>query len=48
NKIIEAIKTQNITHEKQVTACLKAGGNCGSCLPEIRGLIKACQQEVEV
>ncbi|WP_411911363.1 hypothetical protein, partial [Acinetobacter baumannii] len=22
--------------------------NCGSCLPEIRGLIKACQQEVEV
>jgi assimilatory nitrate reductase catalytic subunit len=48
NKIIDAIKTQNITHEKQVTACLKAGGNCGSCLPEIRGLIKACQQEVEV
>ncbi len=45
NKIIDAIKTQNITHEKQVTACLKAGGNCGSCLPEIRGLIKACQLE---
>ncbi|WP_265936314.1 MULTISPECIES: hypothetical protein [Acinetobacter] len=21
------------------------GGNCGSCLPEIRGLIKACQAE---
>ncbi|MFW1689531.1 molybdopterin-dependent oxidoreductase [Acinetobacter ursingii] len=48
NKIIEAIKTQNITHEKQVTACLKAGGNCGSCLPEIRGLIKSCQQEAEI
>lgn len=47
NKIIETIKTQNITHEKQVTACLKAGGNCGSCLPEIRGLIKACQQEID-
>ena len=47
NKIIEAIKTQNITHEKQVTACLKAGGNCGSCLPEIRGLIKTCQLEAE-
>ncbi|WP_445116304.1 molybdopterin-dependent oxidoreductase [Acinetobacter sp. WZC-1] len=45
NRIIEAIKTQNISHEKQVTACLKAGGNCGSCLPEIRGLIKACQTE---
>ena len=36
-----------ITHEKQVTACLKAGGNCGSCLPEIRGLIKTCQLEAE-
>ncbi|QIO09013.1 nitrate reductase [Acinetobacter lanii] len=44
-KIMETIKTQNITHEKQVTTCLKAGGNCGSCLPEIRGLIKACQME---
>ena len=38
-------KSKNITDEKQVTACLKAGGNCGSCLPEIRGLIKACQME---
>ncbi len=45
NRIIETIKEQNISHEKQVTACLKAGGNCGSCLPEIRGLIKACQME---
>lgn len=45
NRIIEAIKTQNMNDEKQVTACLKAGGNCGSCLPEIRGLIKVCQAE---
>ena len=45
NRIIETIKEKNITNEKQVTACLKAGGNCGSCLPEIRGLIKACQAE---
>ena len=45
NRIIETIKEKNITNEKQVTACLKAGGNCGSCLPEIRGLIKACQME---
>ena len=45
NRIIETIKSKNITDEKQVTACLKAGGNCGSCLPEIRGLIKACQTE---
>jgi assimilatory nitrate reductase catalytic subunit len=45
NRIIQTIKEKNITDEKQVTACLKAGGNCGSCLPEIRGLIKACQTE---
>ncbi|MGE8541770.1 MAG: molybdopterin-dependent oxidoreductase [Acinetobacter sp.] len=45
NRIIATIKEKNISHEKQVTACLKAGGNCGSCLPEIRGLIKACQTE---
>lgn len=45
NRIINTIKEQKISHEKQVTACLKAGGNCGSCLPEIRGLIKACQAE---
>lgn len=45
NIIIQTIKEQNIHNEKQVTACLKAGGNCGSCLPEIRGLIKACQAE---
>ena len=45
NTIIETIKEKNISHEKQVTACLKAGGNCGSCLAEIRGLIKACQTE---
>ena len=45
NRIIETIKEKNITNEKQVTMCLKAGGNCGSCLPEIRGLIKACQLE---
>lgn len=41
-RIVDLIKTQNISDEKQVTACLKAGGNCGSCLPEIRGLIKQC------
>ena len=46
NRIVEAIQSQQLTDEKQVTACLKAGGNCGSCLPEIRGLIKACQLEV--
>ncbi|SDC09744.1 nitrate reductase [Acinetobacter boissieri] len=44
-RIIDTIQAKKITDEKEVTACLRAGGNCGSCLPEIRGLIKACQQE---
>lgn len=44
-RIIDTIKQNKLSHEKQVTACLKAGGNCGSCLAEIRGLIKACQAE---
>ena len=48
NRMIETIKAKNITDEKQVTACLKAGGNCGSCLPEIRGLIKICQMEAQL
>ena len=48
NRMIETIKAKNITDEKQVTACLKAGGNCGSCLPEIRGLIKICQMEARL
>lgn len=42
-RLIETIQTQQLTDEKQVTACLKAGGNCGSCLPEIRALLKRCQ-----
>lgn len=45
NRIIQCIQDNNIQHEKQVTACLKAGGNCGSCLPEIRGLIKKYHTE---
>ena len=43
HRIVDAIKLHQWTDEKQVTACLKAGGNCGSCLPEIRGLIRQCQ-----
>ena len=45
NRIVATIKEKKLSHEKQVTACLKAGGNCGSCLAEIRGLIKSCQTE---
>ncbi|WP_020648626.1 nitrate reductase [Solimonas variicoloris] len=42
NTILKAIREQGLSTPRQVTACLKAGGNCGSCLPEIRGLLAEC------
>ena len=39
NVIAKAIREQKLANTTQVTACLKAGGNCGSCLPEIRVLL---------
>ncbi|WP_179589767.1 molybdopterin-dependent oxidoreductase [Pigmentiphaga litoralis] len=34
-----AIVEGGLTTPAQVTACVKAGGNCGSCVPEIKKLI---------
>ncbi|MFT4047630.1 MAG: molybdopterin-dependent oxidoreductase [Solimonas sp.] len=42
NTIVKAIREKDLKTPKEVTACLKAGGNCGSCVPEIRGLIAEC------
>jgi assimilatory nitrate reductase catalytic subunit len=43
-KTIEiAIREQGCKDASQVTACTKAGGNCGSCLPEIRALLAETQ-----
>ena len=39
NTICAAIKEHGLTDVAGVTACVKAGGNCGSCVPEIRQLI---------
>ncbi|MGS0743246.1 molybdopterin-dependent oxidoreductase [Glaciimonas sp. GG7] len=39
NTICNAIRAQGLTTVPQVTACLKAGGNCGSCVPEIKKLL---------
>jgi assimilatory nitrate reductase catalytic subunit len=39
-KTIEiAIRAHGLKDAAQVTACVKAGGNCGSCVPEIRALL---------
>ncbi len=39
--ICEAIRAHRLTSPKEIGARLKAGTNCGSCVPEIRALIAA-------
>jgi len=39
NTICDAIRQHKLTSPSAVTACVKAGGNCGSCVPEIKKLI---------
>lgn len=38
--IRQAIHEKRITRVEQITAELKAGGNCGSCLPELKALLQ--------
>jgi assimilatory nitrate reductase catalytic subunit len=39
NTIRLAIEKHGLQDAAGVTACVKAGGNCGSCVPEIRALL---------
>jgi assimilatory nitrate reductase catalytic subunit len=39
NTICTAVRAEGLNTVAQVTACLKAGGNCGSCVPEIKKLL---------
>jgi assimilatory nitrate reductase catalytic subunit len=39
NTICDAIRQNGLTTAASVTAGVKAGGNCGSCVPEIRQLL---------
>ncbi len=45
NTICDAIRSQKLDSVAQVTACLKAGGNCGSCVPEIKKLLVETRAE---
>jgi assimilatory nitrate reductase catalytic subunit len=45
NTIRIAIERHGLTDASAVTACTKAGGNCGSCVPEIRALLAESQVE---
>ena len=46
NTICAAIEKQDLKTPAEVTACLRAGGNCGSCLPEIRTLLQQARVAV--
>jgi assimilatory nitrate reductase catalytic subunit len=37
--IVEAIEHEGLQSTAQIGACLRAGTNCGSCLPELRSLL---------
>ncbi|HWU68519.1 MAG TPA: molybdopterin-dependent oxidoreductase [Stenotrophobium sp.] len=41
NTLADAIRKHRLRTAGEVTACLKAGGNCGSCVPEIKSLLIA-------
>ena len=48
NTILRAIKEQCLTDARQVGACLRAGTNCGSCLPEIKALLGGVPNRIPV
>lgn len=39
-----AIEQQELTSASEIGACLRAGTNCGSCLPELRTLLATCSR----
>ena len=39
NTIVDAIRQHGLSTVPEVTACVKAGGNCGSCVPEIKVIL---------
>jgi assimilatory nitrate reductase catalytic subunit len=41
NTIRIAIERHGLKDAAEVTACVRAGGNCGSCVPEIRALLSS-------
>ncbi|MEB0138504.1 MULTISPECIES: molybdopterin-dependent oxidoreductase [unclassified Undibacterium] len=48
NTICHAIREHGMETVAQVTNCLKAGGNCGSCVPEIKKLLALVALEAAV
>ncbi|OZI43116.1 nitrate reductase [Bordetella genomosp. 4] len=43
NTICDAIRDKRLQTTGDITACVKAGGNCGSCVPELKRLLTETQ-----
>jgi len=43
NVIVKAVLAQNLKTVAEVGQCLKAGTNCGSCVPELRALLQSAR-----
>jgi len=39
NTIVDAIRTRKLATVTEIGGCLKAGTNCGSCVPELKALL---------
>ena len=48
NTIRRAIEENGLSDTRQVGACLRAGTNCGSCLPEIKALLALAPNTIPV
>ena len=44
NTITQTIKEQNLTSVAEISKALKAGTNCGSCLPELKSLLSSWEE----
>lgn len=47
NTIIEAIHSQRLTSAEQIGKALKAGTNCGSCVPELTEIVALQQKQIQ-
>ena len=41
-ELIKTIKEQDLSSVEEITEILRAGSNCGSCIPELKGLLGCC------
>jgi assimilatory nitrate reductase catalytic subunit len=44
HRIVAAIRDQGLTTVAEITAAVQAGGGCGACVPELKGLLQNARQ----